>query len=145
MNEMNTRLSIEIKHETGRAMMREHRNEVFRRNPFEDIRFSSTRIWLQVGKIEISIRAIESSGSLIISHGGLFSSGEGAQPEPGALLGLADLSHPLAPSPLPDATVLAGGVERAAFASGRAFLPWLKKWRVGFFVSAAAIHFGYGE
>lgn len=154
MNEMNAGLSIEIKHEaTAMMMMREHRNEVFGRNPFEEMRFrgniseiidiSSSRME-QMGKIEISIGAVEPGGGLIVGHGGLFGGGEGAEPEPGALLGLADLGDPLAPSALADAAVLAGGVERAAFATGRTLLPWLivsKEWGMGFFVSAT-FHFG---
>ena len=123
VNKIKTRLSIEIKHKGCRAGMREHRNELFRRNPFEEIRFRSIinvitrKIMKQMGKIKISIRAIELSGSLIISHGGFFSSGKRTKPEPRALLGLPYLGHPLAPSALPDAAVLAGGVLRAAFAS----------------------------
>lgn len=74
MNDMNTWLGIDVEHSTRRK----HGNEILGREPFELLRlkWKVGRVGLQVRKIEKSIRAIESPGSLIISHGSFFGGGE---------------------------------------------------------------------
>lgn len=77
-----------------------------------------------VREVEVRVGTVESPGSLIVGQCSLLCSGKRAEPEAGALLGLADLGHPFTPGALADTTVLAGGVLRAALAAGRALLPW---------------------
>lgn len=77
----------------------------------------------EMGEVKVRVGAVESSGSLIVCHGSLLGGGEGAKPEAGALLGLADLCDPFPPGALADAAVLARGVLRAPLAAGRALLP----------------------
>ncbi|CAL9116915.1 unnamed protein product, partial [Musa acuminata var. zebrina] len=74
----------------------------------------------EVGKVEVGVGAVEAAGSLVVGQSRLLGGGEGAEPEAGPLPGLPDLGHPLAPRPLPDSAVLAGGVLGAAFAAGGA-------------------------
>lgn len=77
----------------------------------------------EVGKVEVGVGAVEAAGSLVVGQSRLLGGGEGAEPEAGPLPGLPDLGHPLAPRPLPDSAVPAGGVLGAAFAAGGALLP----------------------
>lgn len=77
----------------------------------------------EVGEVDVGVGAVEAAGGLVVGQRGLFGGGERSQPEAGPLLGLPDLCHPLAPGPLPDTAVFAGGVLGPAFAAGGAFLP----------------------
>lgn len=122
---MDVVLSVEVK----KATRGDHGGEVLGREPFQAVRGLADdggRVDVggtEVGEVEVGIRAVEAAGGLVVGHGGLLGGGEGAEPEPGTLLGLPDLGHPLAPRPLPHSPVLAGGVLGAALASGGAFLP----------------------
>lgn len=59
----------------------------------------------EMREVEPSEVAAELEGGLVISHGGFFSGVEGAEPEPGAVLGEPDLGYPFAPVALAHATV----------------------------------------
>ena len=80
-----------------------------------------------MGEIKVCIWTIESPCSLIISHGSFFSCGKRTKLEPGSLLWLSYLSNPFAPSSVPNASVLAGGVLGPAFPPCWPFLPWLQR------------------
>ena len=84
------------------------------REPAETVRSSgqggAAVAGLQVREVEVSFRAVESSGGVVVGHGGFLRGGKRAEPEARSLLGLSDLGHPLSPCPLADAPVLAGGV-----------------------------------
>lgn len=84
----------------------------------------------EVGEIEVGVGAVETPGGFVVGQGGLFGCGEGAEPEAGPLLGLADLGDPLAPGSLADAPVLAGCILGSPFAPRRALLPWLLQQRM---------------
>lgn len=123
---MDVVLSVEVKKAAGG----DHGGEVLGREPFEPVRGLADDGGradvggTEVGEVEVGIWAVEAAGGLVVGHGSLLGGGEGAEPEPGALLGLPDLGHPLAPRPLPHSPVLAGGVLGASLASGGALLPW---------------------
>jgi hypothetical protein len=68
----------------------------------------------EVRQVEEGVGAVEPALSLVVGERGLLGSGEGAEPEAGALVGLSDLGHPLAPRPLAHARVLARRGLRAA-------------------------------
>jgi hypothetical protein len=67
-----------------------------------------------VRQVEEGVGAVEPVLSLVVGERDLLGSGEGAEPEVGALVGLLDLDHPLAPRPLAHAAVLARRGLRAA-------------------------------
>lgn len=125
VNDMDAGLRIEVE-QTARG---KHRHEVPRREPLELVAglVREARARLEVGQVKVRLGAIQPPRGLVIGHGSLLSSGERPQPEPSPLLGLPDLSNPFAPSPLPDASVGAGGVLRAALAPCRALLPRLER------------------
>lgn len=74
-------------------------------------------------QVEEGVGPVEPARGLVVGERGLLGGGEGAEPEAGALVGLADLGHPLAPRPLAHAAVLARRVLRAALPPRRALLP----------------------
>jgi hypothetical protein len=77
----------------------------------------------EVRQVEEGVGAVEPARGLVVGERGLLGGGEGAEPEAGALVGLSDLGHPLAPRPLAHAAVLARRVLRAALPPRRALLP----------------------
>jgi hypothetical protein len=77
----------------------------------------------EVRQVEEGVGPVEPARGLVVGERGLLGGGEGAEPEAGALVGLADLGHPLAPRPLAHAAVLARRVLRAALPPRRALLP----------------------
>jgi hypothetical protein len=77
----------------------------------------------EVRQVEEDVGPVEPARGLVVGERGLLGGGEGAEPEAGALVGLSDLGHPLAPRPLPHAAVLARRVLRAALPPRRFLLP----------------------
>jgi hypothetical protein len=61
----------------------------------------------EVRQVEEGVGAVEPARGLVVGERDLLDNCEGAEPEAGALVGLSDLGHPLAPRPLAPATVLA--------------------------------------
>lgn len=75
----------------------------------------------EVGEVEFGFGAVEFAGGGVVGEGGVVGGVEGAEPEAGPTVGLADLGHPFAPCPLADALVGAAGVFRASLPSHAPF------------------------
>lgn len=75
-----------------------------------------SKVGLRLREVEACAVAVERPGRGVVSPGGLERGGEGAEPEAGPTVGLADLGDPLSPGALPDAAEGALLVLRAALA-----------------------------
>lgn len=68
-------------------------------------------------EVELSSGAVQHNGGSVIGAGGVFGSGECAEPAAGTLTWLADLGHPFAPAALADPSVLELAVVGPALAA----------------------------
>jgi hypothetical protein len=59
------------------------------------------------GEVDLGLAAAEAARLHVVGPGGVLGGAEGAEPDAGALVRVADLRRPLAPGPLPDAAELA--------------------------------------